>query len=83
MGFQRGYAYKVLLYLDILGCSVIWRDPDVTISSETGLAMRKPNPPRWAKVLNAVLNRIQPNHCQLAIQDDIDRAKRAIVYLGG
>jgi len=79
---MNGYVFKVLLFFDIFVCALIFRDPDVTISSETGLAMRKPNPPWWAKALSGLLNHIQTNHCELAIQGDIARAQTALVRLG-
>jgi hypothetical protein len=78
---QKNYLYKVLLFLDIFVCALVFRDPDVTISAETGLAMQRVHPPLWAIILNCFLNRIQANHCTLAIQDDIRRAQTAIQYL--
>lgn len=78
---RKNYLYKVLLFLDLFISALCFRDPDVTISAETGLAMLKPNPPLWAKMLNGVLNLIRKGHCAQAIQDDIERAKNAIAYL--
>jgi hypothetical protein len=77
----KNYLYKVLLFLDIFVCALVFRDPDVTISAETGLAMQRAKPPLWAKLLNGFLNSIQTNHCQLAINDDVARAQTAIKYL--
>lgn len=37
--------------------------------------------PRWAKVLNAFLNWIEPGHCRLAIACDIERAEQALRIL--
>jgi hypothetical protein len=79
---DKTYVFKVMLYLDMLGCSLIWRDADLTISSMTGLALRKLAVPRWAAVLGWVLNKLQPGHCELAIADDIARAKAALAQLG-
>ena len=81
MSLQQGYIYKILLFIDMFCCALVFRDPDVTISSETGLAMQRANPPRWAKLLNGILNKIQPGHCQMAIGADIQRAQMAIAYL--
>jgi hypothetical protein len=81
MSLRSGYVYKVLLFLDLFACAVIFRDPDVTISAETGLALKRPNPPRWARVLGWILDHIQANHCALAVDDDIARARAAIAYL--
>ena len=81
MSAPRGYVVKVLLALDIFVSALCFRDSDVTISAETGLAMRRPNPPWWARALNWMLDTIQPGHCQNAIQWDIERAEAAIRYL--
>ena len=81
MSIEQGYVYKVLLALDLFCCALLFRDPDVTISAEVGKAMRRPNPPWWARTLNQCLDAIQPGHCQRSIQWDIDRAEAAIRYL--
>ncbi len=78
---MKNYAYKALLFLDIFICSLLFRDPDVTISAETGLAMQRAQPPLWAELLNDFLNLIHKGHCAQAIIDDIARAKTAIAYL--
>jgi hypothetical protein len=78
---MKGYVEKLLLGIDIFFCMVLFRDPDVTISSETGLALQRANPPLWAKILGWCLDHIQQGHCQLAIKNDILRAKTAIAYL--
>lgn len=78
---RKNYAYKVLLFLDIFLCALLFRDPDVTISAETGLALQRAKPPLWAKAIGWLLDHIQANHCAMAIQDDIARAQLAILYL--
>jgi hypothetical protein len=78
---RKNYVYKVLLFIDIFLCAILFRDPDCTISAETGLAMQRAKPPRWAKMLNGFLNTIQKDHCALSIGDDIARAQTAIQYL--
>jgi hypothetical protein len=77
----KNYAYKVLLFIDIFLCALLFRDPDVTISAETGLAMQRAKPPLWAKLLNGFLNAIRKGHCQAAITDDVERAQTAVKYL--
>lgn len=77
----KNYAYKVLLFIDIFVCALCFRDPDCTISAETGLAMQRAKPPLWAKLLNGFLDAIRKGHCQGAITDDIARAQAAITYL--
>ena len=81
MSQGANYAYKVLLFMDLFISALTFRDPDVTLSAETGLAMQRANPPLWAKLLNGMLNRIRQGHCAQAILDDIARAERAITYL--
>ena len=79
--YTNTYFLVLLRAFDILACSWVWRDYDITISSMTGLAMRKPFPPRWARWLNAFLNWIETNHCELAIQADQERARQAQAIL--
>lgn len=81
MNTQTGWIFKVLLYLDVFVCGVIWGDSDVTISSMTGLELRKPAPQWWAAALGGVLNRLQPGHCESAIAHDTARAQAAIQLL--
>jgi hypothetical protein len=78
---NKNYLYKILLFLDIFVCALLFRDPDVTLSAETGLAMQRAKPPTWARLLNGFLNRIRQGHCAQAINDDITRAQLAIRYL--
>lgn len=77
----KNYAYKVLLFFDIFVSSLLFRDPNVTISAETGLAMQRAKPPLWAKLLNGFLDRIRKGHCAAAVLDDVARAQAAIAYL--
>ena len=76
------YWFKFLLGLDMLGAALLFRDPDVTISSLTGLALRGPCPPRWARALGGCLDWLQADHCELAIAHDIMRAYAARQLLG-
>lgn len=78
---DKNYAYKVMLFLDIFICALVFRDPCVTISAETGLAMQRAKPPLWAKLLNGFLDKIRKGHTTTAINDDILRAQNAITYL--
>lgn len=78
---SKGWVFKVLLAFDVFLCVVIFRDPDVTISAETGLALQRASPPRWAKILGGFLNRLSKNHCANAVLHDIARAQAAVVYL--
>jgi hypothetical protein len=79
---QQTWGFKVLLYFDMFVGACIWRDSDITISSFTGLALRKQTPPVWAVVLGALLNKLQPGHCESAITHDQQRALEALTILG-
>ncbi len=73
--FNRGYAVTIARCLDILVAGWIWRQYDITISAECGLALRLETPPIWAIVLGrGILNRIEAHHCELAIAADYQRA---------
>lgn len=78
---MKTWPYKALLAFDIFICALVFRDPDVTISAEVGLAMKREKPPLWAKLLNGFLDKIHKDHCRKAIDDDILRAQLAILYL--
>jgi hypothetical protein len=78
---NKNYVAKVLLAADVFVSALCFRDPSVTISAEVGLAMKRPKPPRWAIVLNFLLDRIEKDHCANAIKHDILRAQIAIEYL--
>ena len=80
--YSNGYAMVVARTIDIAFAGFIWREPGVTISSLCGLEMRKPRPRLWARVLNAMLNAIEKNHCELAIICDRERAQAALALLG-
>lgn len=75
------YLFKCLLFVDLFAAALIFRDADVTISSMTGLELKKAKPALWARVLGGVLNKIQPGHCTMAITDDIARAEAAVKLL--
>lgn len=77
----NNFAFKFLLYLDIFVGSIFARDPDITISSYCGMALRSPKPGFWqavARTLGRGLNAISRNHCTLAISNDTARAQEAI-----
>jgi hypothetical protein len=81
IAYNKGYVVLLARVVDIAFQTFIWRDYDITISAQCGLAMRQPNPPLWARVLSSVLNRLEPGHCELAILCDIDRAEQALRIL--
>jgi hypothetical protein len=79
---------------DIMLCGWIWRNYDVTISTMTGLELRKTVPKEWAVILGGFLNGLQYaiehimgwphglNHCEGAIAADITRLQQAAIILG-
>lgn len=73
---------KLAIAVDILFASFLWDKPDVTISSLCGLALRaNPKVRTFNGYLGRILNKIQPNHCELAIQFDIQRAQDILKVL--
>ena len=78
---NNSFLMVVLRGIDILAATWIWRDYDITISSLTGLELRKPKPRKWAVVLGWILNHIQKNHCELAIISDLARALTTVKTL--
>jgi hypothetical protein len=80
--YNKAYTVLIARVIDISLSAFIWRDYDITISAQCGLAMRRPNPPLWARALNAFLNALERGHCELAICADIERAQAAQVILG-
>jgi hypothetical protein len=75
--YSNVYFLVILRGIDILACTWIWRDYDITISSMAGLELRKPTPARWARVLGGFLNWLQKNHCEMAIAADDLRCLQA------
>ena len=76
------YTMVLARAVDIFACTLIWRDYDVTISSMCGLHLRTANPRWWARLLGGLLNKLQTNHCELAIIADLTRAKTTLTMLG-
>jgi len=89
MSFAGTYAHSVLIGLDDLGAGVFFNRNDITISSLCRLSQLGQLGPlklaAWQivflKILAPTLDRIQPNHCELARQGDIARAQSMIALL--
>ncbi len=80
--YNQTYAVVVARCLDILVAGWLWREYDITISAHAGLALRLETPPIWAIVLGRwVLNKIEANHCELAVAADYERAQLALKLL--
>lgn len=78
---MNSFLMVILRGIDILFATWIWRDYDITISSLTGIELRKTSPRKWAVILGWVLNHIQKNHCELAIISDTARALTTLQML--
>lgn len=80
---EKTYLFKFFLYLDRFIGAIIWRESNVTISSQCGLELRKPNPAWWARWLgDKFLNRFWPHHCEIAINYDAECCRQTLKYLG-
>lgn len=80
--YSNAYVLVLARTVDIMLCGWIWRNYDITISSMTGLELRKTTPAPWAKILGGLLNGIQPGHCEAAIVADTARLQEAAIILG-
>lgn len=81
---SNSYEMVVARSVDILACTWIWRDYDMTISSMAGLELRKPAPKKWALLIGRdFLERLWPGHCEKAILADLARAIEAQAILSG
>lgn len=81
--YSNAYFLVLLRGIDILFCTWIWRQYDITISSMCGLELRKPDPKWWAVLLGGALNKLQAGHCESAIVSDIARVVAARIILEG
>lgn len=76
--FNNSYGMVLARTLDILLCGWIWRNYDITISSMTGLELRRGAAARrWARILGGFLNWLQTDHCEKAIAADLARLEMA------
>jgi len=67
---KPGYGWRVLLAIDQLGNALIGGDEDETLSSRMGKAVEGKTNCWICKILCRVLNLIDTNHCQDAIERD-------------
>lgn len=75
--YGNTYVFIVLLTLDLAVAALVRREYGITISSYTGLELRKEQPKAWAIWLGAFLVLCQTNHCEEAIAADRERAQYA------
>ena len=80
---DKTYVHHVMLYIDIFLCALLTNNPNMTLSARCGLNMRRKDAPKRWTILGATLNKIQNNHCELAITADLDRSLVATKILSG
>lgn len=73
--FTRHFALAFDMFWNVLSGGGI----DITISSRAGIAATQNK--RWGTVLSKALGFLEKDHCTLAIESDIDRAKAVIATL--
>jgi hypothetical protein len=81
---EKTWTHRLAVSVDLIACSVVWLKYDVTISSwcrVQQLAGKDGN--KFGRALGWVLNKIQKDHCALAVQADIERAEAAMEFLAG
>lgn len=83
---EKTFTRKFAVGVDILFATLLWSSYDVTISSRAGIAVRaKAAKQPYSKLLVLLaylLNKVEPNHVELAIEADIERMGSAMKYLG-
>lgn len=83
---EKTFTRKFAVAVDILFATLLWSSYDVTISARAGIAVRaKAAKQPYSKLLVLlayVLNKVEANHVELAIEADIDRAMSALAYMG-
>jgi hypothetical protein len=75
------YVAKVLLAFDYFMCVLWTRDQGLSISGRCGLYWRHGNPPVFWYLLHRLLNALQKDHCELAIEGDLARAQAVVRLL--
>jgi hypothetical protein len=88
MAWSKTYTHSLAIAVDILAATLFVKpkDFDITISSYCAVELRKQaaglkdlNPKLlW---LGGVLNKIQENHCEMALVGDLERMAAAQAYL--
>lgn len=81
MTWSNTYSHTLAISVDIFTASVFWNTENVTVSSLAGLALRRGETTTFLARLGKVLNKIQPNHCELAIASDLNRQVTATALL--
>lgn len=81
MAWSNTYSHTLVIAVDIFTASTFWNTEDVTVSSLSGLALRKGEINTFLAHLGNLLNKIQNDHCELAIAADLSRCAQASALL--
>jgi hypothetical protein len=81
MSWSNTYSHTLAIAVDMFTASIFWNDADVTVSSLCGLALRRRETRTFLAVLGKLLNKIQTNHCELAIAADLSRCSATTALL--
>ena len=79
--FSGNYTFSryIALAFDVFWNVITGGTVGITMSARAGVAETKGQ--RWGKAMSTFLSWMEKDHCQLAIQGDIDRAKSVIKEL--
>lgn len=66
---NRRYGWNLLIALDQLANTILGGDPDETLSSRLGKAVRA-NRCWLCRLICRLLNRLDPGHCAKSIEED-------------
>lgn len=78
---DRSMLHAVAVSYDQFAGTIVFGNPDVTISAQSGKA--RADGKAWGKFMCSWLDAIQDDHCIEAIKADRERAQVTIDYLNG
>jgi len=64
------YFYNIFVSIDQLANTLLAGDPDETISSRIGKALKEGSTNKILINISNLLSRIQPDHCKYSIEED-------------
>jgi len=73
--YSQRYVVVVARAADLFISTVIKRDYGITVSSWCGMELRKKGSPTIYSNLGKFLNKLQKDHCELAMAADRERAE--------
>jgi hypothetical protein len=81
VAWSNTYSHTLAIAVDIFTASTFWNTEGITVSSLCGLALRRGETRTFLARLGYLLNKIQINHCELAIASDLSRSAQASALL--